>query len=232
MKLIEVLKSHTGEFGRIVPIDLNSENVMIFNFGADNKELANLIGTDFTEFFYKYTKDTLEKNNAIAGIGKYNENRIIYLHSSLFGTNKDEIRTMHLGIDIFMSAGTKIFCPLNARIHSFQNNNNIGDYGPTIILEHELDTMKFYTLYGHLSNESLRGKIVGMKINKGDLIGEIGNEEINGNWPEHVHFQIISDMEVRKGDFPGVASIRQRKEYLEKCPDPNLILGIKLLQKE
>jgi hypothetical protein len=33
----------------------------------------------------------------------------------------------------------------------FAFNNNFSDYGATIILQHQLDTVVFYTLYGHVS---------------------------------------------------------------------------------
>ena len=58
---------------------------------------------------------------------------------------------LHLGTDIWGPVGTKIFAPLGGMVHSFAFNNNLGDYGATIILQHQLDTWNFYTLYGHLS---------------------------------------------------------------------------------
>jgi hypothetical protein len=38
---------------------------------------------------------------------------------------------------------------LDGRVHSFQNNDSLGNYGPTIILEHQVEDLTFYTLYGH-----------------------------------------------------------------------------------
>jgi len=42
-------------------------------------------------------------------------------------------------------------------------------------------------LHGHLSNNSINLRKVGDKIKKGDILGFIGNETENGNWPPHVH---------------------------------------------
>ncbi|WP_238593699.1 hypothetical protein, partial [Endozoicomonas atrinae] len=54
--------------------------------------------------------------------------------------------------------------------------------------------------------------------------------EVNGHWPPHLHFQVISDLLDQKGDFIGVAPKSERDYYLSICPDPNLILGIPSLK--
>jgi 4-aminobutyrate aminotransferase-like enzyme len=48
----------------------------------------------------------------------------------------------------------------------------------------------------------------------------------NGGWPPHVHFQLITDLLGRDGEFPGVAPAVRRDVWLSLSPDPNLILGI------
>ena len=125
-----------------------------------------------------------------------------------------------------MKANTPIYAPLNGRIHSFQNNDKPFDYGPTIILEHVLEeNVQFYTLYGHLSKVSLENLSVGQTIEQGQLVGYIGEKSENGGWNPHLHFQVISDMDDLKGDYPGVASKQDASTMLHKCPDPQLILG-------
>src|SRR6185503_21331685 len=84
----------------------------------------------------------------------------------------------------------------------------------------------FFTLYGHLSEKSLEGLYPGKPINRGDRIASIGAPPTNGGWPPHLHFQMITDMLSKQGDFPGVAPASQREVWLSICPDPNLILGI------
>lgn len=64
------------------------------------------------------------------------------------------------------------------------------------------------------------------KINKGEKFAEIGNEKENGNWPPYLHFQVISDMFGKEFDFPGVSSLKNKSEFLELCPNPNLILNL------
>ena len=125
-----------------------------------------------------------------------------------------------------LPAGSEIYSPLQAKVHSFQDNNHLLDYGPTIILEHELDGVVFYTLYGHLSRTSLTGLEAGKEIEKGQKIAELGTSNENGQWPPHLHFEIISDMLGKQGDFAGVAKVSEKEYYLNLCPNPNLILNL------
>lgn len=224
MTIENILIKNQAQIGKVINFDFNNTPFYIFDFTEKNEELLSLDLSDQKQFI-DYVFKTMEKNNCQVGIGRYDEDRIIYRRSTLFAQN-EEARSLHIGVDIWAQAGEKIFSPLEAKVHSFHDNAHFGDYGPTIILEHILDGVKFYTLYGHLSRESLVGLEVGKKISKGDKIATIGEYEVNGNWPSHLHFEIITDMMGRSGDFAGVAKPSEREMYLALCPNPNLILQI------
>ena len=226
--VVEKIKS-LKEVSNVVPFNLNKENLVIFDFTKANDELTN-IDISNTEEFNKYIFNKLKENNSPAGIGNYAENRTIYSRSSVFD-GVAEPRTIHLGIDIWAEAGTEVYAPIDGRVHSFNNNSSFGDYGPTIILEHKIDDIIFYTLYGHLSLESLDGLKKNKKFKAGEKIAELGTPEVNVQWPPHLHFQIITDMLGKEGDFPGVSSSSEINFYLEICPDPNLLLRIDKLNK-
>ncbi|MFW6100969.1 MAG: peptidoglycan DD-metalloendopeptidase family protein [Bacteroidota bacterium] len=163
------------------------------------------------------------ENNKKIGIGGYGEDRFIYKHIALF-SGENGSRTIHLGIDIWVPAGTIVYAPINSWVHSFRDNSKFGDYGATIVLEHHLNEVTFYSLYGHLSRSSLKGKKEGMEILKGDDFAMVGNSEENGHWPPHLHFQLISDMLGWKGDFYGVAPASDKDYYMNLCPDPEKML--------
>jgi len=80
--------------------------------------------------------------------------------------------------------------------------------------------------YGHLSPDSLNGLQAGVSIAKGQPIAQIGDTDVNGGWPPHLHFQIITDMLGEHGNFPGAARPSQRDIWLAISPDPNMILSI------
>ena len=157
--------------------------------------------------------------------GGYDEDRAIYAGDAF--TGGDEPRTIHLGLDIAAPAGTEVYAPLAGMVHSFQDNAAAFDYGPTIILEHRVASdLVFYSLYGHLSRESLEGLREGRIFSAGQRIATLGAAEVNGNWPPHLHFQLILDIGEWRGDFPGVFRKSQREQWKLACPDPRPLLGI------
>ena len=101
--------------------------------------------------------------------GGYGEDRSVYTQP-LFAPAGEEPRTVHLGLDIFAPAGTDVMTPLSGRVHSSRINDNPGDYGPTLILEHDAAGLKFHTLYGHLSRDSLKGLKPGTAFMAGERI--------------------------------------------------------------
>ncbi|MBS2097499.1 peptidoglycan DD-metalloendopeptidase family protein [Carboxylicivirga linearis] len=220
--LKEVLKRNKASFTNVVPTELTDENVLKLDLSFDNKELIQLKSLSMQEL-NQYIQQQLSLSNKKVAIGGYAENRVVYQMSEHFGSG-EEARSVHLGIDIWCDAETPVFSPLDGIIHSFNNNDNFGDYGPTIILEHQLENNSFYTLYGHLSTSSLNGIDIHQKVKKGQKIASIGNDNENGNWPPHLHFQVMSDLMGKRGDFPGVCAIKEMDQWLNICLDPGLIL--------
>ncbi|MES2517596.1 MAG: peptidoglycan DD-metalloendopeptidase family protein [Bacteroidota bacterium] len=216
----EILKKH--QFNPIVPFDLQKDNVYQIDLTEHNAELHEIDLTN-TAVFNEYIFRKIKEENAVCAIGGYLENRYIYRRSEHFQQTK-EPRSIHLGVDIWAEAGTPVFAPMLAKVHSFANNDNFGDYGPTIILEHILEGTHFYTLYGHLNLECLTGLYEGKIVETGEKIAEFGNFPINGNWPPHLHFQVITDMLGQKGDFPGVCEPSKQQEFAKICLNANLLL--------
>ena len=120
--------------------------------------------------------------------------------------------------------GTPIFSPLNGTIHSFRFNDNFGDYGATLILEHNVKGLDFHSLYGHLNLASIENLVQGAPVLGGEKIAELGGVLENGHWPPHLHFQIIFNMQGWAGDYPGVCPFSERESYLHNCPDPDILL--------
>lgn len=221
MSLRDSLSSHTS----YSPVVITAKPWRKLDFTTSNAELSTLDLTN-TEAFSTYVFSSLLENSWYVGVGGYDEHRVIYRRSAHFDGSAGDERCIHLGIDIWTDADTPVFAPLPGVIHSLAFNEGFADYGPTLIVRHELNGLVFHTLYGHLTLDSLQGKSEGDRIGAGERIAAIGNYPENGHWPPHLHFQIITDMGDHRGDYPGVASLAERNAYLANCPDPNLILRI------
>lgn len=225
--LQERLKAHAHTFNRVVDFDPAKEKLFHLDLTKDNKDLLQFDLGD-TEKFSSYINDKLKKAKAKFGIGGYNELRGLYERSKVFDalSSGEEPRRLHLGVDIWGEEGTKVYAPLGGMVHSYGYNKNFGDYGATLILLHQLDTVTFYTLYGHLSLDDIAKVTEFQYIIRGHVIGHFGKPEENGNWPPHLHFQIIKDIRTNKGDYPGVCKLSEADKYLTNCPDPDLILNM------
>ena len=222
-ELENVLLRNRADFHSVVDFDPAQDKLFPFDFTDSNKvltagEIAN------TDLFSGYVNRTLETHAAKYGIGGYKENRTLYRRSELFAG--EEARSLHLGVDIWGPAGTPVYAALGGMVHSFAFNDNFGDYGATIILLHQLETIAFHTLYGHLSLADIARLKEGDYITRGQIIGHFGKPAENGNWPPHLHFQIIHNLHLKQGDYPGVCKISESDHYLGNCPDPDLVLNM------
>lgn len=218
----QVIAGNHDLIHKVVDFDPGRDQLLAFDFTAANVELTDEILGNI-DLFSAWIDEKLRLNHARYGIGGYNEHRTIYSRSAHFDTG-EEPRRLHLGVDIWAPAGTPVYNFYDATVQSFANNNNYGDYGATIILAYNIAGYKFNALYGHLSLASLNNLEEGMQIKAETKFAELGNNDENGCWPPHLHFQLIENMQGLKGDYPGVCKFSERERYLANCPDPELIL--------
>ncbi len=223
MNLADLIKQNINEFSPMFRPELSVENTKAMSLSDPESEFdgaspasMNLASIDERIF------DQIKSEGAIAGVGGYLERRSIYQNTELF--QGDAERCIHIGVDVFMPAGTPIFAPLDGEVQSFANRQVTGDYGPVIILCHRLAGEVFHSLYGHLSVNSLDGLVDGRSFAQGEQIAEIGDRSVNGNWTPHLHFQLIKDMQNQQGDYPGVVCVGDLDFYRDNCPDPNILI--------
>lgn len=175
------------------------------------------------EFFvYDFTKgyEKAKKPEQGWGIGRYNEKRLNMYDTPLFNNE----RNVHVGIDLWAPEGAPVYSFWEGKVAYMRDNNQPGDYGPTIVIRYELNNSDIYALYGHLSQHSLGMVSIGESVQKGQKIAELGSEEVNGGWAPHLHFQ-LSVQDPGEADMPGVVAEEDRADALEKYPDPRLVLG-------
>ena len=217
------------DFEDVIAVPENPNALGILDLSISSPDLTGRDSDDTADFsnrvFQKMRSDGLT-----LGIGRFMEPRGFYLADQFEGRSGDplERRTIHLGIDVFQEPGTEIHAPLAGRVHTVRENKNRLDYGPTLILEHSAPSGLFWTLYGHLEKASVENLKTGDSIDAGHPIARIGTYPENGDWPPHLHFQIITDLMGFEGNFPGVALPRDRTVWASFCPNPNLILNLPL----
>ncbi|HUL15627.1 MAG TPA: aminotransferase class III-fold pyridoxal phosphate-dependent enzyme [Terriglobales bacterium] len=227
--VVDYLRANSESASPIFDVDLSEEPCLVFDLsagskflGADprNSEMTLLTGAIFPK---------MEEAHVKVGVGRYDEARLLY-SSALFGKSEDptgERRTVHLGLDLFVEPGAAIRAPLAGSVHLLANNSAPQDYGPVVVLRHVIGAgTEFFTLYGHLSLETLGKLRAGQEISRGDSFATVGGMRENGGWPPHLHFQIILDLLDFGRDFPGVVKASERPLWRSLSPDPNILLGI------
>lgn len=204
------------DFDAYIPIDLS-----VANKALDSLDVGS--STALNTYINKY----LQSHQKLIAFGGYLERRSLYNRSAYFSeSNAFEPRNIHLGIDFWCAAETAVLAAFDGVIHSYADNTNYGDYGPTVVLKHCVNNSVFYTLYGHLSRSSIKDLNKETQILKNQVIGFVGCSVVNGDYAPHLHFQLIKDIENFKGDYPGVCSEKKLGFYSQNCPDPNLILKL------
>ncbi len=225
MKSLEdVLKMESFNTGFILGAYTQSDCTLL-DLSISNEDLKDYEITT-PDGCQNYIDNVLKGQGKKVAFGGYLEQRAIYGNFDRFGN--EEPRNLHLGMDFWCHAGTQVLCPLQGKVHSFKNNHDMGNYGPTIILEHVFGSILFYSLYGHLSLESLDGLYKGKELKNGEILGTLGTPDINVNYAPHLHFQLIRDLQGYEGDYPGVCSHENLGFYKKNCPNPNLLFQLEI----
>jgi 4-aminobutyrate aminotransferase-like enzyme/Ser/Thr protein kinase RdoA (MazF antagonist) len=228
-RIVRWLSQRTGSFAPLVDADLQDESLLVLDLSVGSPLLMGDARRNGEPALTRRIEDLCRETGATVAIGRYDEARLIYT-APIFKAGEGPLaegRTIHIGQDLFLPAGTAVYAPLPGTVHAFANNAARQDFGPVLILRHQTEEGDvFYTLYGHLSEESLAGLAVGQAVGQGEKIGEIGSAAVNGGWTAHLHFQIIVDLLGLDTQFPGVCRASQRAIWRSLSPDPNLITGI------
>jgi len=227
--VVRWLQGSAGSFAQVLERDLRKEPVVVLDLSVGSRMLgadpAGLEAPRLTETISKTMKDA----GAVVGVGRYDEARAIYTTGAFAagGSPTAERRTVHLGIDLSVAPGSVVRTPLDGTIHTVADNAAPKDYGPLVILRHEIPSgEEFFTLYGHLDPDSVAGLKPGRILRAGETFAAVGAPPRNGDWWPHVHVQIILDLLGLDEDFPGVAAPGRRSLWTGLSPDPNLLLGI------
>ena len=169
-----------------------------------------------------------EETGVALGIGPWGEARTVY-SGDMFKSRFIEggRRDRHLGLDLFMPAGTSVHTPLAATVHSVEVEEDPLGYGGLVALLHEPEGCPpFVTLWGHLAHEVVARLKPGQQLAAGALVGEMGGHRENGGWAPHLHLQISADTGLSARAILGVGEARYLEIWRELFPDAAALAGI------
>ena len=230
-KFIDWALSNKFKFSDLFP-SVNKNEIYKLDLSVSSKWLGHQKDFDKLDFF-QFKINQLQKTIPQKLLsGGYLEPRAVYVTDAYekIGNNGPESRTIHLGIDIWLPPETAVHALFDSEVVTAVNNSGNKEYGGLLILKHQANDIEFFTLYGHLSIESVQGKKSGDLIKKDTCIGYLGNYPDNGNWAAHLHFQVMLSLLNFKNDFPGVSYYNQLDLWKSICPNPNLLFKSSELQ--
>ena len=167
-------------------------------------------------------------NRLETSLGPWGEVRTVYATDAFKSRLlPDKRRQMHLGIDIFEEAGTPVRTPLGGIVADVDFRPAHQDYGGMVLLRHEPEPgVRFWSLWGHLSEASVKELKVGQTLDAGSIVARMGEPTENGNWIPHLHLQLITADPGRAWDVPGVGEAELEGLWRELYPDATGFAGI------
>lgn len=216
----EFLRRGASGFETVIP---GNDRPIVLDLSAGSRLCGESLKGIAVDRFAALVERRMREAGASIAYGRYAEPRDFY-HTDLFSndaTGKAERRDVHLGVDVFCPAGTSVRTPLAGTVELVANNKADLDYGPMLVLRHATpDGTPFYLLHGHLALRSIKSHRAGDRMAAGEKIAEVGAAPENGNWPPHLHLQVITNLLGLGADFPGVACRSQLALWLQLSPSP------------
>ena len=168
------------------------------------------------------------RTGAVLGIGPFGEKRTVYQGDMFVSRFREKTRrVMHLGLDLFMPAGTALHTPIDAIVRSVEIEPDPLGYGCLISLEHHpANGPAFVSLWGHMAHEAMDRLTPGQALEAGALVGHMGAPDENGGWAPHLHLQICADRRLSAADILGVGEEAYLDVWAELFPDAGDFAGV------
>lgn len=214
----------------VVAPELTADGVVHLDLSIPSPLVAGDGSQNTTEPLAARIEAMMVDAGARVAMGGYLEARNLYASPAFAADASGERRTIHLGVDVAAPAGTGLHVPIDAVVHGFEFADKPGDYGPVIVLRHDVadadGPLRFHTLWGHLSVDSLDGVQVGDPLGAGTEFARIGAPPSNGGWFPHLHLQVVIDLLDVPVNIDGACRPSQQAVWASLCPDPALVLGV------
>ncbi|MGV1792824.1 aminotransferase class III-fold pyridoxal phosphate-dependent enzyme [Rhizobium sp. A37_96] len=176
----------------------------------------------------KWWADFADQHKVELGVGSWGEKRTVYTDKAFVSRFiKGQRRIHHLGVDLFMPAGTPLYTPVAGIVKSVEIEHEPLGYGGLIAIEHAPQGCSpFVTLWGHMAHEALTRLKPGQRLEAGALVGHMGDIHENGGWTPHLHFQISTDIQLTATEIIGVGETAYLDVWADVFPDASTLAGL------
>jgi murein DD-endopeptidase MepM/ murein hydrolase activator NlpD len=142
---------------------------------------------------------------------------------------------LHLGVDVSVPAGTKVFAPNDGEVvYRGDDTPEEGGWGRYVLQRFTYRGQTNVLVYGHLARKLCCNKGL---VQKGQPIGTIGEKHENGGWAPHLHLQLWGtfpeavEAPIEKMDWrrfldtrDGYGKLEERERWAQICPDPTPLI--------
>jgi len=147
------------------------------------------------------------------GLGMYKHNHAII----------SEGRTVHIGLDINVPAGTILYAPFDCEVIQSEYEEGTGNYGWMCVLKCFINDAVYYFMFGHLAKEILAP--VGTKLKAGEIFAKVGEFRENGQYWYHTHLQILTQQGYDQGWAHKATCTVEQLAIIDKlCPSPIIFI--------
>ena len=225
------LVEHRDEIGPVLdaPSDPARVRHEVLDLSVGSLEFPEPSTADAAPAWRRAVDLRLRSAGAMVGIGRHDEARRRFTVEGGEASRQQwsEQPTVHLGVDVFVPAGTVVRAPLGGIVAAVRDDVPDAGHRATLVLRHDVDDggATFYSLYGGLVPGAQVAR-AGDAVPRGAALGRVAASTENGGWPPHLHAQLAADLLDMAADFPSVVPASQRDVWCALSPDPHLLLGI------
>ena len=133
----------------------------------------------------------------LPALGRYLEERAIYTAEAFATEDPAERRTVHLGVDVFLPAGTPVLAPLDGVVHDVALAPRSRSTTAAWSCSSTAPATACRSSRSTATSSRWRSP-PGDPVARGEEIGRLGTEAENGGWAPHLHLQLLTT-DARRG---------------------------------
>lgn len=220
------LEANAGSWSDLLSPALEQSRLTVLDLGSAGSGLANALAAQDRETAQSLYDALMQASGHEVAIGPWLEKRTIYSTDNYISAfDRNARRNLHLGLDVFVPAGTVLSLPLAGTVVQTMVMNDSLDYGGVLVLEHEWQPGKhFWSLWGHLTHQSARDWKIGDRIAAATPFATVGDFEENGWWIPHLHLQLLRKPYLNYATAPGVGEEMFAALWPDLFPDPSILV--------